>query len=1090
MNVQKNYRKTLYLAAHFALVALLAAGLLLVPAFNSTGTVAAQDQDGAQQQVTPDMLSYALNFNNLKNAYSAMNQLPCTQVKETDLTGRTYAPGVYCLSSASLAGEMTLDGANNVSSIFIFRVEGSFSAKSGASLAFANKAMGSNVYFVSKGSATVAAGSDLKANILANDSVKVEGGAMLRGRALSLKGKVNAPQESLAPQQVGTLEICKTIDNAAGTDPAITAAMNNRVFNFTIDSVTSGPGSAASPIAVQAGFCSSVQSVPTGSTVIRELNTGSTVNGGSFSGGFALMGVQRIGNNNSMSTLDGTNLPARTASVTIAEGATPDTQLSLRFVNRFAVTGFVEICKYPNGIAGEDDAIDPVQGFFNFTIEGVFDTSTNASSTSLQVFTAPVGQCTGAISVTITNPIPTGSPLESTVRVSELGRADSLLTGADTIPADRQVGNVVFGRRVDNTGAVVSNPGGGYITVRVLNTGAAGETVVEFFNTTRPSPFKVCKVAGPGIPVNTLFRFRVRGTGPTADTTVTNPTNGITADNIDTTVDVTAGSLASGGNCQFVPGVGGPFSTTGFQTFLVGTDVRVDELGVSPDNTVPIPNIGAANAEVRVARIASSNPLAPDEGEEGAAPNPDLNPCSGSNGAALACRGDSLGRIEVVATRGTGEVEFTNFLFRPTLLKICKIGTTNAVTGRNFTFNVALNSPSSTGGVNGGGNIFPAFNVPVTVTAGTATNGGGCAFVNGGDLNGGAFNIGSSVTITETAATGAATTLTGVTTPNSPSGTGGAGTGLEGVNLGNRTATLVGANGLVAGVTIVTFTNAPAVAPAPVTTRTMFDFDGDGKADPAVYRGSEGNWYAMGSANGFSGASFGSATDRIVPGDYDGDGKTDLAVVRTVNNSLVWYQMSSKTGTFSGVQFGQAGDIPVPADYSGDGKADVAVFRPSNGGWYILQNGGVTGVQFGQAGDKPVAADYDGDGKADFAVFRPSNGTWYIQQSSAGFTGVQFGQAGDKAVPADYDGDGKTDIAVYRNGAWYMLNSTTGFQAAQFGDGNDIPVPADYDGDRKADIGVYRPSNGTWYMLESTKGFTGVQFGVGTDKPIEAAFLQ
>lgn len=269
------------------------------------------------------------------------------------------------------------------------------------------------------------------------------------------------------------------------------------------------------------------------------------------------------------------------------------------------------------------------------------------------------------------------------------------------------------------------------------------------------------------------------------------------------------------------------------------------------------------------------------------------------------------------------------------------------------------------------------------------------------------------------------------------------------------------------------------------------NFDSDGISDVAVYRPSTGVWYALNSTNGnFQAVQFGTAEDRIVPGDYDGDGKTDRAVWRP--STGVWY-VEKTTGGFIILQFGSNGDIPVSGDYDGDLKSDIAVWRPSTGVWYILRssNGSFDIRQFGISTDKTAQGDFDADGKTDLAVWRPSTGVWYIWRSTdLNFSIFAFGLNGDLPAQGDYDSDGKTDAAVFRpsNSVWYLNRSTLGFTAVQFGAATDRPVPADFDGDGKTDIAVYR--DGVWYALRSSNGTVLiVSFGIATDVPVPLGYL-
>jgi len=275
---------------------------------------------------------------------------------------------------------------------------------------------------------------------------------------------------------------------------------------------------------------------------------------------------------------------------------------------------------------------------------------------------------------------------------------------------------------------------------------------------------------------------------------------------------------------------------------------------------------------------------------------------------------------------------------------------------------------------------------------------------------------------------------------------------------------------------------------SPPAPPTRFDFDGDGKADLAVFRPFEGRWYISNSATqSMSAFRFGANGDLPVASDFDGDGKTDVAVYRTG----VWYRLFSSDFTVDAVSFGLASDSPTPADFDGDGKSDIAVFRPSTGTWYRIasSNSAVSAIRFGTSGDIPVPGDYDGDRKADIDLFRPSDGTWHRLNSSNGsYSAMQFGALGDRPILGDFDGDGKSDLAVWRpdTAVWYIVRSSdSSYFIASFGLPNDIPVAADYDGDGKTDIAVYRPSDGIWHRINSSNGsYQANAWGLSSDMPV------
>ena len=186
------------------------------------------------------------------------------------------------------------------------------------------------------------------------------------------------------------------------------------------------------------------------------------------------------------------------------------------------------------------------------------------------------------------------------------------------------------------------------------------------------------------------------------------------------------------------------------------------------------------------------------------------------------------------------------------------------------------------------------------------------------------------------------------------------------------------------------------------------DYDGDGKTDLAYYRLTDvvgqpaayfvlQSWTNTGVKMDWGSPSLG---DRPVPADYDGDGKADYAVYR----NGTWFILQSSNAAVRIEYFGLPTDKVVSGNFDGDGKADLAVWRPSNGFWYVRssRDNSIKYTQFGLPDDKPTPDDYDGDGKTDVAVFRPSEGIWYLQQSNLGFRAEYFGTSTDIPIQNVY----------------------------------------------------------------------------------------
>lgn len=109
-----------------------------------------------------------------------------------DLSGLTLAPGLYTNSSSVMlsAGNVTLDAMGDANAIFILQMGSTLTTSPGTGFILAGGAQAKNIFWSVGTSATLGTNSTFYGNILADQSISMNTGAILNGRALTRIGAV------------------------------------------------------------------------------------------------------------------------------------------------------------------------------------------------------------------------------------------------------------------------------------------------------------------------------------------------------------------------------------------------------------------------------------------------------------------------------------------------------------------------------------------------------------------------------------------------------------------------------------------------------------------------------------------------------------------------------------------------------------------------------------------------------------------------------------------------------------------------------------------------------------------------------------
>jgi len=299
----------------------------------------------------------------------------------------------------------------------------------------------------------------------------------------------------------------------------------------------------------------------------------------------------------------------------------------------------------------------------------------------------------------------------------------------------------------------------------------------------------------------------------------------------------------------------------------------------------------------------------------------------------------------------------------------------------------------------------------------------------------------------------------------------------------------------------------PTSGPLTVTIVSVdADYTDAGKTTPALFRragNGGGYWFIQGVTNS-TGIQFGGSTvDVPFAGDFDGDGKADLALYRPGTNT--WFINRTTLG-FETFDLGQPGTTPAVGDFDGDGKTDTAAYDAATGTWTIsTTSNGLQTVKFNdpavftpRPGDVPVPGNYNGGIAADqLAVYRPSTGQFFIKSVSGDAMSILVvpgWKPGSVPVPGNYDDSAsrrKTEAAVYDPGTGtFSILGPNGAYTVTFSPG-DIPAPGDYGGVGRTQAAVYHldTATGVNSFVVGNPATQTFMFGGNGDIPVTAPLV-